>query len=69
MVVAVTGDRTHDAYSLKLADVGFSMGRTGTELTKDSSDIILLDNNLSSFVTSIKWGRNIYTNVRKFLQF
>jgi magnesium-transporting ATPase (P-type) len=45
------------------------MGVTGTEIAKDSSDIIILDNNLSSIVTAIKWGRNIYSNVRKFLQF
>ena len=45
------------------------MGIAGTEVAKDSSDIIILDDNFSSIVTAIKWGRNIYTNVRKFLQF
>jgi magnesium-transporting ATPase (P-type) len=45
------------------------MGVTGTEIAKDSSDIIILDNTCSSIVTAIKWGRNIYSNVRKFLQF
>jgi P-type Ca2+ transporter type 2B len=45
------------------------MGITGTEVAKDACDIVLLDDNFASIVTAVKWGRNIYTNVRKFLQF
>ena len=67
-IVAVTGDGTNDAPALSKSDVGFSMFN-GTDIAKNSSDIILMDNNFSSIVTAIKFGRNIIDNLRKFIQF
>lgn len=68
-IVAVTGDGTNDGPALKMADVGFSMGITGTEVAKEASSIILMDDNFSSIVKAIMWGRCVNDAVKKFLQF
>ena len=68
-IVSVTGDGTNDGPALKTANVGFSMGIAGTEVAKEASDIILMDDNFSSIVKAIMWGRCVNDAVRKFLQF
>ncbi|KAL3005407.1 hypothetical protein AAZX31_08G218700 [Glycine max] len=68
-VVAVTGDGTNDAPALHEADIGLSMGISGTEVAKESSDIIILDDNFASVVKVVRWGRSVYANIQKFIQF
>nr|ASM90234.1 calcium-transporting ATPase plasma membrane-type [Sesuvium portulacastrum] len=68
-VVAVTGDGTNDAPALKEADIGLSMGIQGTEVAKESSDIVILDDNFNTVATVLSWGRCVYNNIQKFIQF
>ncbi|XP_010278086.1 PREDICTED: putative calcium-transporting ATPase 13, plasma membrane-type [Nelumbo nucifera] len=68
-VVAVTGDGTNDAPALREADIGLSMGIQGTEVAKESSDIVILDDNFASVATVLRWGRCVYNNIQKFIQF
>ncbi|XP_048589442.1 plasma membrane calcium-transporting ATPase 2 [Nematostella vectensis] len=68
-MVAVTGAGVHDGPVLRKADVGFTMGVSGSDVAKDSADVVLLDDNFGSIVWAIKWGRNVYNTVVKFLMF
>ncbi|KAI3668102.1 hypothetical protein L6452_43177 [Arctium lappa] len=68
-VVAVTGHRAHDAPAMKEADIGLSMGIEGTEVAKESSDIVIVDDDFGSVVKGLSWGRCVFHNIQKFIQF